>query len=101
MSSACLSAFRSVQIALPWRLQYLRAMIIRRVVFAWFVMATLGSLITYFAYSDHHNKWFVVLQTVALSVILLPVLFLMTFVYYRFFIATRRTSYGFASYYDK
>lgn len=60
-------------------------MIIRRIVFVWFAMATLGSLITYFAYSDDNNKWFVVVQTIALSITVLPLLFLMTVIYYRFF----------------
>lgn len=62
----------------------------------WFAMATTGSLITYFAYIDDNNKWFVVVQTMALSVIVLPVLFLMTVLYYRFFKGTTNALYEFA-----
>ena len=64
-------------------------MIIRRIVIVWFVLSTLGTLITYVTHIEHVNRWFMVVQTVAISIFVLPVLFLMTIPYLRFFKTTR------------
>ena len=64
-------------------------MIIRRIVLVWFVLSTLGTLITYVTHIEHVNRWFMVVQTVAISIFVLPVLFLMTIPYHRYFKTTR------------
>jgi putative effector of murein hydrolase len=64
-------------------------MIIRRIVLVWFVLSVLATLITYFAHLEHVNRWFMVVQTISVSICVLPVLFLMTIPYHRYFKSTK------------
>jgi heme/copper-type cytochrome/quinol oxidase subunit 2 len=64
-------------------------MIIRRIVLVWIVLSTLGTLITYVTHIEYVNKWLMVVQAMAISIFVLPVLFLMTIPYLRYFKSAR------------
>jgi cell division protein FtsW (lipid II flippase) len=55
----------------------------------WIAIAVCVTLLTYFTHNEYNNKWFVVVERLAYSIIVLPILFLMTVLYFRFFRVTR------------
>lgn len=63
---------------------YLVPMIIRRIVLVWFAVAIIGTLITFYVYHDHYNRWLGVISAIAVALISLPVVFLITLVWHRF-----------------
>ena len=59
-------------------------MIIKRIVLVWFSVATMCT-VGVFYFNDVDSRWFAMISTMAISIILLPVLFLLAAVYHRFF----------------
>lgn len=90
VNSACLSAACLVSHSLHFIPRYLYGMIIRRIVLVWLALSTLGTLITYFAHSGYNDKWLIVVQAIAISMFVLPVVFLITALYLRYFKASRK-----------
>jgi hypothetical protein len=54
-------------------------MIIKRIVLVWFLVAAACTLAVFF-YNDVDTRWFAAISTMAIAIILLPVLFLVTVV---------------------
>jgi hypothetical protein len=69
-------------------------MIIKRIVLVWFLLTAAGTLAVFF-YNDVDTRWFATISTMAIAMILLPILFLVTVVCYRYFNFNKKEAYEF------